>query len=75
MNAMIPFCTPGGSGISTAESNLHAMTDDTVQWLTGARFAAGTSKDRQFAGMDRRFRGNGMKIVVLEGSPNKKRLV
>lgn len=42
---MIPFCTSGGSGISTAESDLHTMTDDTVQWLIGSRFAAGTSKD------------------------------
>lgn len=40
---MIPFCTSGSTGISTAESNLHAMTDDTVQWLTGSRFAAGTT--------------------------------
>lgn len=42
---MIPFCTSGSNGIGTAESNLHSMTDDTVQWLTGRRFAAGTSKE------------------------------
>lgn len=42
---MIPFCTSGGSGIGTDESNLHSMTDDTVQWLAGSRFAAGASKE------------------------------
>ena len=42
---MIPFCTSGSSGIDTAEKNLHSMTDDTIQWLTGSRFAAGTSKE------------------------------
>lgn len=42
---LIPFCTSGSSGIGTAESNLHAMTDETARWLDGARFAAGTSKN------------------------------
>ena len=42
---LIPFCTSGSSGITTAENNLHAITDDTVQWLEGSRFRAGASKE------------------------------
>lgn len=42
---IIPFCTSGGSGIGTAESNLHATTDEAVLWISGSRFVAGTSKE------------------------------
>lgn len=41
---VIPFCTSGSSGIETAESNLHAIADDSVNWISGMRFKAGTSK-------------------------------
>ncbi len=42
---MIPFCTSGGSGIGTAESNLHSFTTEETTWLDGERFAAGTSRE------------------------------
>lgn len=38
------FCTSGGSGITTAESNLHAFVAD-GRWLDGIRFEAGASDD------------------------------
>lgn len=41
---LIPFCTSGGSGIGTAESNLHSFTTDETAWLDGRRFAAGSPR-------------------------------
>ncbi len=38
------FCTSGGSGITTAESNLRAYVSD-GRWLDGMRFEAGASDD------------------------------
>ncbi len=38
------FCMSGGSGITTAESNLHAYVPD-GRWLDGMRFEAGASDD------------------------------
>lgn len=38
------FCTSGGSGITTAESNLHAYVSD-GRWLDGMRLEAGASED------------------------------
>ena len=40
------FCTSGGSGYGRTGSILSALTDDTVTWLEGRRFSAGTSAEQ-----------------------------
>lgn len=39
------FCTSGGSGISTAESNLKSLCPDNVNWAGSNRFANSASLD------------------------------
>ena len=43
---VVPFCTSGGSGYGRTGSILSALTDDTVTWLEGRRFSAGTSAEQ-----------------------------
>lgn len=40
---IVPFCTSHSSGIGSSDTNLHALTDG-ANWLSGRRFAAGTSR-------------------------------
>lgn len=42
---IIPFCTSHSSGIGSSADNLHALCSDSVNWLEGKRFEAGTSKE------------------------------
>lgn len=39
---ILPFCTSGGSGYGQTGEILAALTDETVTWLAGRRFPAGT---------------------------------
>lgn len=41
---MIPFCTSHSSGIGSSADNLHELCSDSVNWLEGKRFEAGTTK-------------------------------
>lgn len=41
---IVPFCTSHSSGIGSSDTNLHALASN-ANWLSGRRFAAGTSKD------------------------------
>lgn len=42
---VLPFCTSGGSGFGNTGSILAALTDDTVNWLEGARLSASTTAE------------------------------
>lgn len=42
---MLTFCTSGGSGYGQTGEILSALTDDTVNWIEGARFSPGASAD------------------------------
>ncbi len=42
---IVPFCTSGSSPIGSSASNLHSLTDSSVQWKSGRRFAGGTSRE------------------------------
>lgn len=42
---IVPFCTSHSSGIGSSATNLHGLCPDTVEWATGRRFEAGTSRD------------------------------
>lgn len=42
---IVPFCTSHSSGIGSSATNLHALCPNTVEWVEGRRFEAGTSKD------------------------------
>ena len=42
---IVPFCTSHSSGIGSSAANLHARCPDTVEWASGRRFEAGTSRD------------------------------
>ena len=42
---IVPFCTSHSSGIGSSATNLHTLCPDTVEWVTGRRFEAGTSRD------------------------------
>ena len=42
---VVPFCTSHSSGIGSSATNLHALCPDTVEWVEGRRFEAGTSRD------------------------------
>ena len=42
---MIPFCTSHSSGIGSSADNLHELCSDSVNWLEGKRFEAGTTKE------------------------------
>lgn len=41
---IVPFCTSGGSGISTSVSNLQQLTQNAT-WLEGERFSSNVSQD------------------------------
>lgn len=41
---IVPFCTSHSSGIGSSDKNLHSLAQG-VSWLSGRRFASGTSKD------------------------------
>ena len=40
---VIPFCTSGSSDIGSSAEQLHPLCGEGVTWLTGRRFAGGTS--------------------------------
>lgn len=42
---VLPFCTSGGSGFGNTGSILAALTDDTVNWMEGARLSASTTAE------------------------------
>ena len=42
---IVPFCTSHSSGIGSSAANLHELCPDTVEWVEGRRFEAGTSGD------------------------------
>lgn len=42
---IVPFCTSHSSGIGSSAANLHELCPDTVEWVGGRRFEAGTSGD------------------------------
>lgn len=42
---IIPFCTSHSSGIGSSADNLHELCSDSVNWLEGKRFEAGTTKE------------------------------
>ena len=42
---IVPFCTSHSSGIGSSADNLHSLCADSVNWLDGKRFEAGTTKE------------------------------
>lgn len=46
------FCTSGSSGFGSTGKLLSALTDDTVTWLGGRRFSAGTAAEQLTAWLD-----------------------
>ncbi len=42
---IVPFCTSHSSGMGSSASNLHSLCSDSVKWLEGRRFEAGTSRE------------------------------
>lgn len=42
---IIPFCTSHSSGIGSSADNLHELCSNSVIWLEGKRFEAGTTKE------------------------------
>ncbi|MBO5092996.1 MAG: flavodoxin [Lachnospiraceae bacterium] len=42
---ILPFCTSHSSGIGSSADNLHELCPDSVKWLEGRRFEAGTTKE------------------------------
>lgn len=42
---IIPFCTSHSSGIGSSADNLHVLCSDSVNWIEGRRFEAGTSRE------------------------------
>lgn len=42
---ILPFCTSHSSGIGFSADNLHELCSDSVNWLEGKRFEAGTTKE------------------------------
>lgn len=42
---ILPFCTSHSSGIGSSADNLHGLCSDSVNWLDGKRFEAGTTKE------------------------------
>lgn len=42
---IVPFCTSHSSGIGSSAVDLHALCPDSVEWVEGMRFGAGTSRD------------------------------
>lgn len=46
---IIPFCTSASSDIGSSDDNLHPLVSDTVTWVDGKRFAAGTEESELIA--------------------------
>lgn len=46
---MLTFCTSASSGYGRTGEILAALTDETVNWVEGARFPASTSADEMEA--------------------------
>ncbi|WP_330686573.1 flavodoxin [uncultured Acetatifactor sp.] len=42
---IVPFCTSHSSGIGSSAADLHALCPDSVEWVEGMRFEAGTARD------------------------------
>lgn len=42
---IIPFCTSHSSGIGSSADNLHDICSESVEWIDGQSFHAGTSKE------------------------------
>lgn len=42
---IIPFCTSHSSGIGSSADDLHVLCSDSVNWIEGRRFEAGTSRE------------------------------
>ena len=42
---IIPFCTSHSSGIGSSADNLHELCPDSVNWMEGKRYEAGTMKE------------------------------
>ena len=42
---IIPFCTSHSSGIGSSADNLHDLCPDSVNWMEGKRYEAGTMKE------------------------------
>lgn len=42
---VVPFCTSGGSGISTSVDTLQELAGDGITWMEGQRFDRGVSED------------------------------
>lgn len=42
---ILPFCTSHSSGIGSSADDLHRLCPDSVNWLDGSRFEAGTTKE------------------------------
>ena len=42
---VLPFCTSHSSGIGSSDTNLYRLCPDSVNWLKGKRFPAGTTAD------------------------------
>ena len=42
---IVPFCTSHSSGIGFSAVDLHALCPDSVEWVEGMRFEAGTARD------------------------------
>lgn len=40
-----PFCTSHSSGLGSSDTNLHSLCSDTVTWLNGESFLAGSSEN------------------------------
>ena len=46
---VLPFCTSGSSGFGSTGEILAALTDDTVNWIEGARLSASTTAEEMAA--------------------------
>ena len=42
---IIPFCTSASSDIGSSDDELYELVSDSVNWIPGKRFAAGSSRD------------------------------
>ncbi len=42
---IVPFCTSGGSGIGSSDTELHRLAGDSVTWMQGERFSSDTPQD------------------------------
>lgn len=49
---VLTFCTSASSGFGRTGTILSALTDDSVNWLEGSRFAPGTSAEKMVAWLD-----------------------